>query len=246
VPPSSLRHWIAPEFPPAGAHRNEFIREFGRQLCAVPERRGRVLDIGCGVELPVAIARVAGELGPIDGVDPDPGIAGHPSLIHRWQERFESAPIPASTYGLAYAYNVLEHIAEPRPFFAKVAAVLEPGGVFLALAPNARHPFAWTSRAVDVLGVKAFAARALGRRAESAMLVNAYPSYYRCNSPAAIHRAIEGLGFERVSCTFVPCVQWEMYFPAWLRWVPWLWDRVVSARVPSMNQVLMVRMEKRT
>jgi len=244
MPIARVTAWIAPEWPAPGTHRNEFIREFGRQLCAVPQRRGRVLDIGCGAALPVAVERVSAELGPIDGVDPDAAIARHPSLANRWHGRFETAPVPDAAYGLAYAYNVLEHIAEPRPFFAKVAAVLEPGGVFLALAPNARHPFAWISRCVDLLGVKPLIGRALGRRAAFAMNVNPYPSYYRCNSPAAIRRAIEGLGFDKVSFTFVPSVQWEMYFPAWLRWMPYLWDRVVTARVPSMNQVLIVRLEK--
>jgi hypothetical protein len=37
---------------------------------------------------------------------------------------FESAPIPDRAYGFAYAYNVLEHIAAPRPFFDKLASVL--------------------------------------------------------------------------------------------------------------------------
>jgi len=220
------------------------MREFGRQVQTVPQRRGRVLDIGCGADVPYAIRTFGGALGALDGVDPDPAIAQHPALVHRWQMPFESAPVPERAYGFAYAYNVLEHIAEPRPFFEKLASVLEPGGVFLALAPNARHPFAWMSRLVDLLGVKPFLARALGRRDEFAMHVNAYPSYYRANSPAAIRRAIEGLDLA-ASFTFVPCVQWEMYFPRWLRWVPYVWDRTVSARVGSMNQVLIVRIEKR-
>src|SRR5262245_20310942 len=221
------------------------MREFGRQISAVPQRHGRVLDIGCGGDVPHAVRRFAGPIGPLDGVDPDPIITKHPALVHRWQSTFESAPLPRNAYGLAYAYNVLEHIAEPRAFFSKVASVLAPGGVFLALAPNARHPFAWISRTVDVLHLKPVVARSLGRRDEFAMNVNAYPSYYRCNSLAAIERAIDGLDLS-VSFTFVPCVQWEMYFPRWLRWMPFVWDRVVSARVESMNQVVIVRVERRS
>jgi SAM-dependent methyltransferase len=219
------------------------MREFGRQIAAVPARHGRVLDVGCGGDVPYAVRKFAGGIGPLDGVDPDPIIATHPALVHRWQRPFESAPIPTQAYGLAFAYNVLEHVAEPRPFFEKLASVLEPGGVFLALAPNARHPFAWISRAADVLHLKPLFIRTLARRDASAMNVNTYPSYYRANSPAAIRRAIEGLGLS-ASFTFVPCVQWEMYFPAWLRWMPYVWDRVVTARVETMNQVLIVRVEK--
>jgi len=221
------------------------MREFGRQIAAVPQRHGRVLDIGCGGAAPHAVRMFAGPIGPMDGVDPDPIIATHPGLVQRWQMAFESAPIPKQTYGLAYAYNVLEHIAEPRAFFEKLASVLEPGGVFLALAPNARHPFAWISRIVEVLHLKAAAGRMLGRREEYAMNVNPYPSYYRANSPAAIRQAIAGLELS-ASFTFVPCVQWEMYFPRWLRWMPYVWDRAVTSRAASMNQVVIVRLDRRS
>ena len=112
------------------------------------------------------------------------------------------------------------------------------------MAPNARHPFALCSRAADVLGLKPLARRLLGRRSSFAMHVNEYPSYYRANSPAAIRRAIAGLGFANASFIDMPCAQWDRYFPPALRWAPRTWDCVVSTRVPSMSLILIVKLER--
>jgi SAM-dependent methyltransferase len=235
---------VVKTWPALDAGRSDFRWEFARLLRESPQLRGRVLDIGCGANLPIELRRMYDAFGPMDGVDPDPAIAEHPSLVHRWHGHFESCPVPGQTYDLAFAYNVLEHLAEPRPFFVKLASVLKPGGVFWAMAPNAHHPFALCSRAVDVLGLKPLARGWLGRRASFPMHVNEYASYYRANSPAAIRRAIAGLGFARASFDHVPCAQWDRYFPPALRWAPRTWDVLVSARVTSMSLILFVRLEK--
>jgi SAM-dependent methyltransferase len=239
-----LARLIAPQWSALDAGRSEFRWEFARLLRESPELRGRVLDIGCGANLPIELGRMRASFGPLDGVDPDPAIARHPWLVNRWQGRFESCPVPEQAYDLAFAYNVLEHLAEPRPFFVKLAAVLKPGGVFWAMAPNARHPFALASRGVDLLGLKPLARRLLGQRSSFAMNVNEYASYYRSNSPAAIRRAIAGLGFVRASFIHVPCAQWDRYFPPALRWAPRTWDVLVSTRAPSLSLILIVKLEK--
>jgi len=225
--------------------RRSFQREFVRLALECPGFRGRVLDIGCGGELPAALEIFEGQFGTLDGVDPSPAVMSHPLLERRWQGAFETSAVPADAYDLAYAYNVLEHIADPRPFFEKVFSALKPGGVFVGLTPNAGHPFAVLSRSIELLGLKGFARARIGRSEETGeMAVNDYPAYYRSNSPRAIRQAIHGLGFRRATYYYFPCLQWDTYFPRVLRWAPRLYDYVLGTRVSSLMQIFIVQLEK--
>jgi SAM-dependent methyltransferase len=226
------------------AERTAFEGAFARLLWEAPQRHGRVLDIGCGDNLPAALACLRGQFGTLDGVDPDPAIARHPLLKQRWQAPLEASGVPDEAYAMAYAYNVVEHLPDPRPFLKKVHALLEPGGVFYALAPNAVHPFAVLSRSIEVVGLKEFARKRIGLAETGEMRVNDYPAYYRCNSPSAVRRAIRGIGFREVTFYFHPCVQWDNYFPRCLRWAPHTYDYVLGSRLTSLMQVFMFRLQK--
>jgi len=224
--------------------RTAFEAAFANLLLNAPQRHGRVLDIGCGDGLPGALECLWDKLRVLDGVDPDPAIARHPLLQQRWQAPLEQSDVPEQTYSLAYAYNVVEHLADARPFFKKVYALLQPGGVFFGLAPNANHPFAVLSRMIEVAGLKAFARRSIGLAETGEMRVNDYPAYYRCNSPRAVGRAVRDLGFREVTFYFHPCVQWDNYFPRWLRWAPHSYDYLLGSRLTPLMQVFMVRLQK--
>lgn len=226
------------------ADRCRFERAFAQLLLDAPQLKGRVLDIGCGGDLPDAFKSLRGKFGELDGVDPDPAIVDHPLLARRWNGPLESSGLPAASYNLAYAYNVLEHVADPAPFLAAVCRVLKPGGVFYALTPNSVHPFAALSRSVEVIGLKGYARGKLGLAENGRMRVNDYPTYYRCNSPGSVRRAILGTGFKQAAFFFHPCVQWDQYFPSWLRWAPRAYDFALGSRVTPLMLVFMVRLEK--
>ena len=225
-------------------NRSGFQARFVELLRGSAGLKGRVLDIGCGGGLPAALAGLQGEFGSLDGIDPDPSVMQHPLLARRWLGCFETSPVPKATYDLAYAYNVLEHIAHPRPFFEKVSTVLKPGGVFWGLTPNACHPFAALSRSVEVVGLKGLARNAIGTNETGSMGVNDYSAYYRCNSPRAVLRATRGLPFRSADFHFYPCLQWDTYFPRFLRWGPKFYDFLLGARVASLMQIFMVRLER--
>jgi SAM-dependent methyltransferase len=224
--------------------RSGFQREFVRLVSECPQISGRVLDIGCGARLPEPLTGLARRFGALDGVDPDSEVARHPLLAQRWHGCLESSAVPESAYDLAYAYNVVEHLGDPRPFFTKVHQILKPSGVFWALTPNQWHPFAMLSRSIELIGLKGFARRKLGRSASGEMCVNDYPAYYRCNSPGAVQRAIHGLGFSRATFYFHPCLQWDTYFPRCLRWFPRGYDFVAGTRAASFMQIFIMRLDK--
>ena len=218
------------------ADRSSFQRRFRDLLFQEAGMRGRVLDIGCGSAVPPAIDGVQQRAAQLDGVDIDAAVLSHPSLGCRWHAPFEVAQIPNGSYDAAYSYNVVEHIARPRPFFEKVGAVLKPGGVFWALTPHGRHPFCRLTRLIERLGLKqVFAARAEG--------VNSYPAYYRMNTPRQVMRAIEGIGFASADFYYLPCTNWDQYVPSPLRWGPNLYDRFLGARVGPCMLLLAYRLE---
>jgi SAM-dependent methyltransferase len=224
---------------------NGYQKEFVRKLLASPELSGRVLDIGCGGNLPPALTPIQGKWSRLDGVDPDPSVWKHPCLAGKWQCLFETCDIPSAQYDLAYAYNVIEHIRNPRPFFEKVSLVLKPGGVFWALTPNAGHLFAKASRAVETVGLKPLARRWLGACDDGTMRVNDYPAYYRCNAPKSVMSAIRGLPFDEAAFFYYPVLGWEFYFPPFLRWMGIAYDLFLGSRIPSRYLILIIKLKRR-
>lgn len=225
------------------ADRSGFQRAFCQWILSEPSSAERVLDIGCGRGLPEPLSVFKTRFGELDGVDPDPGIADHPLLGRRWNGRFEDSDIPENAYDLAYAYNVLEHIEDPSPFFGKLQRILKPGGVFWAVTPHSRHPFCILARSVELAGGKGRVREWLRRR-DGAYTVNRFASYYRANRAGAILRAVRGLGFSKAAFHYLPCLQWDTYFPVALRWLPHTYDYLLGCRIRSFMLILAVRLEK--
>lgn len=226
------------------ADRSGFQRRFVELVLGSPQIKGRVLDIGCRGGLPRCLSGLREHFGSLDGVDPDASIASNPLLTCRWQSTLEGSGAPSAAYDLAFAYNVLEHVATPRRFFEEVNRVLKPGGIFWGLTPNGYHPFTVLSRSIEILGLKGFARAKVGANERGIMKVNEYPAYYRCNTPRAVMRATRGLPFRSAHFYFYPCLQWDTYFPRILRGLPRLYDWVAGVRVKSLMQILMVRLER--
>jgi SAM-dependent methyltransferase len=216
--------------------RFSYIAKFRELLYAEDRIRGRVLDIGCGGEFPPPTRDLDQVAAQVDGVDPMAAVHGHPGLTLRWEGKFSDVDIPRQAYDLAYAFNVVEHIERARPFFETVRQVLKPGGVFWAHTPHGHHPFCTLSRALEVLGFKK-------KFAEGNEFVNDYPAYYRMNTAAQVLLAIEGLGFSSARFVYLPCINWDLYFPRALRWGPHLYDRVLGSRFNRFKIVIAYRLE---
>jgi SAM-dependent methyltransferase len=143
---------------------------------------------------------------------------------------------------LAYAYNVVEHVADPARFLTSVNQILRPGGVFWALTPHGRHPFCWLARITEQVGGKARARERL--RQDTGYTVNAYPSYYRLNTRRAVERNAGKIGFSGGRFEYYPCLQWDTYFPDFMRWIPHAYDYVAGIRWPACMLVFAFRLQK--
>jgi SAM-dependent methyltransferase len=93
-----------------------------------------VIDVGCGAgqfcrHLPHAKFR---------GLDPfAPRDAGPAVVRETLEQHLESN---AGRYDVATAFQVIEHVAEPREFAANMARLLRPGGLLILVAPLCPSP----------------------------------------------------------------------------------------------------------
>jgi glycosyltransferase involved in cell wall biosynthesis/ubiquinone/menaquinone biosynthesis C-methylase UbiE len=122
----------------------------GRILSWVADRRpGRVLDLGCSDGALAAELRTHAHQ--VTGVD----IEEHPVVRDR-VDAFVAADLDAGVpdavgkgYDVIVAADVLEHVREPEPLLASLAARLAPGGSIITCVPNFGH---WYPRLRVALG----------------------------------------------------------------------------------------------
>lgn len=163
--------------------------------------QSRVLDLGCGrggvVEL------FWHEVGFAAGIDADAAslaehrAAGMPVL----QGRGESLPFVDESFDLVVCLWVLEHLRRPDVVLREVRRVLRPGGHFIFLTPNLKHPLLRlnrVSRALPQLQRK-LVPRLYGR-AEA----DTFPVQYRANTTAALKELASAADLEVSELRAVP------------------------------------------
>lgn len=153
----------------------------------------RVLDLGCGRG--GIMEELHPQAGLAVGVDPDlVSLQEHRApTLPRTCGLAERLPFSEDAFDLVCSSWVLEHLADPDAGFREVARVLRPGGHFVLVTPNRRHPLLalnralrWTSgRLVDWF---------YGREAE-----DTFPAFYRANTRGEIDRWAERVGLRRIA-----------------------------------------------
>ena len=146
----------------------------------------RVLDLGCGrgglVELVWREVKFAA------GLDPDiPSLSEHRAPgMPVLRGVGEHLPFASDSFDVVVSVWVLEHVKEPLKVLREVARVLRPGGHFVFLTPNLRHPLVSMNRigrAIPLLQTQ-LVSRFYGRRE-----ADTFPVQYRANTA----RTIQGL-----------------------------------------------------
>jgi len=209
--------------------------------------QGVVLDVGCGASGPQIRDKDGKEIfrsllsraKQIDGLDPTKSLEKHAYLTRRWETTLEAAPLNENEYDVLVSFNVLEHVADPVAFLKAAHRTLKPGGVFYAMTPHGRHPFAMGVKLVEASRVKYVIA---GRSDDGR--INQIPTYYRMNTDGAIARAATRAGFSHAAFYPAPCVQWDTYFPGVFKFLPHAFDRAVGCQSVRFAQQLLVRLEK--
>jgi ubiquinone/menaquinone biosynthesis C-methylase UbiE len=153
----------------------------------------RVLDLGCGRG--GVMERLHPQASFVAGLDSDsqslhehraPGLALALGLA-------DDLPYADSGFDLVCCSWVLEHLPDPAQTLTEVSRVLTPGGRFVFLTPNTRHPLLLVNRALR--WTKGRLVDRLYDRAEG----DTFPAFYRANTPARIEQLAQTAGLTRVS-----------------------------------------------
>jgi len=114
-------------------------RQVIRQLARCGVAPGRLLDVGCGDGLLLALAARGGW--EVWGVDTSPEVLARARAevpeAHLAAEDLVRADLPLEAFDAITLINVLEHVPHPRQVLARCAQLLRPGGVLLIHVPNA-------------------------------------------------------------------------------------------------------------
>lgn len=227
---------------------SSFAHHFASVMRADPRLNGaRLLDVGCGPEGPTHPDKLGRNIyrpileqaRQVDGVEPGFDISKHPYLTERYATTLEDAPLESSAYDLIVSFNVLEHVANPAQFMAKVFGALKPGGAFYATTPHGFHPFPYCVLLIERLGLKGKVADM-----EYEGKINRYATYYRLNTRSQIRRHAQAAGFARATYYPAPCVNWDSYFPRAIKFLPRAFDWLIATRVQAFAQQMMVVLEK--
>ncbi len=160
----------------------------------------RVLDIGCGRG--GLVEQLAHPLAQVVGLDPDwLSLHQHRLALPRVAAFSDDLPFAPNTFDVAFASWVLEHLARPFLTFQAIARVLKPGGVFLFITPNGRHPLALLNKTVGKLGrlQGRLVAGLYGRSAD-----DTFATHYRANSQTDLQALASQTGLQLASLHTVP------------------------------------------
>lgn len=198
----------------------------------------QVLDLGCGRG--GLVEQLDHPLAQIVGLDPDlASLREHRLALPRAQATSDHLPLASQTMDVVFASWLLEHLAEPWRDFAELARVLRPGGAFVFITPNRRHPLALLNRLLGRAGQgqRWLVSRLYGRSGE-----DTFPAYYRANSPQVLAAlaAVHGLQLERLETIEDPT--YLAFTPALFRLAQRLGERLPPER--RLHLVGVVRPKK--
>jgi SAM-dependent methyltransferase len=148
---------------------------------------GRLLDLGCGRG--GLVEQLGLPLKQVVGVDPDVQslrehrLADRRPPMPRVAAFSERLPFAAATFDLVFASWLLEHLQHPERVFRQIGRILRPGGLFVFITPNKRHPLSGLNRlAGRFAGLQGSAVQRLYGRAPE----DTFPVSYRANTVAEL------------------------------------------------------------
>jgi SAM-dependent methyltransferase len=160
----------------------------------------RLLDIGCGRG--GLVEQLAHPLDQVVGIDSDwLSLRQHRLELPRVAGFSDDLPFAPALFDVAFASWVLEHL--PRPFFTfqSIARILKPGGVFIFITPNGRHPLAILNKTLGRLGSLQgrVVATLYGRSA-----ADTFTTHYRANSQADLQTHAAHAGLNLIALHTIP------------------------------------------
>ncbi len=186
----------------------------------------RVLDVGCGRG--GLVEQLAHPLAQMVGVDPDwLSLKEHRLDMPRAAAISHALPFAPHSFDLVFASWVLEHLARPQADLAEMARVLKPGGVFVFITPNRRHPLVgmnrWLARFARLQDK--LVETLYGRAA-----ADTFPAFYRANTQADLHHLAQQNGLTLTTLHPIADPTYLAFTPALFRLMAWFEGRLSPTR----------------
>jgi len=211
---------------------------FADQVRAYLRPDARLLDLGCGrgglvEQLEPIVAQdsypVPSPGAQVIGIDPDFASLREHRLpaLPRTAARSDRLPFSAGRFDVVAASWLLEHLTDPAATFAEVARVLRPGGAFVFITPNARHPLTWANGVAGQMG------RAQGRlvaRLYGRVEADTFPTAYRANTAAALAALASAAGLALTDLRAVADPTYLAFSPTLYRVMVAIEDRLPAGR----------------
>lgn len=178
----------------------------------------RVLDVGCGRG--GLVEQLGHPLNQVVGIDPDiHSLHEHRLPLPRTAGLSRELPFRSNSFDLAFASWVLEHLAEPKRDIQEISRVLRPGGVFIFITPNRRHPLVGLNRLSGRFARwQAWLVEQLYGRAAA----DTFPAYYRANTAADLGRLAGLSGLQLVELKAIADPTYLAFRPGLFRLAAWL------------------------
>ena len=183
----TYRYWARHTFPASEAARREKIHKpwLKRVIACCDEYgvpRRTLLEVGAGFGTFASLVQESGAFARVLVVEPTPDMARacRERGLEVIEKRAEEIAGDIDAVDVAVAFEVIEHLFEPRRFLDRMQRLLRPGGLLVLSCPNGLGFDVVTlgpqSQAIDAEHVNLF-------------------------NPASLRRLVEGAGFEVLSTT---------------------------------------------
>lgn len=186
----------------------------------------RLLDIGCGRG--GLVEQLTHPPEKIVGIDPDwLSLHEHRLTLPLVVGFSDDLPFAPASFDVAFASWVLEHLARPSYTFASIARILKPGGAFVFITPNGRHPLAWLNKILGKLGTLQgkLVAGLYGRAAD-----DTFATYYRANTQTALENLAQQAGLQLTALHTIPDPTYLAFNRPLFRLMSHLEDALPSSR----------------
>lgn len=183
----------------------------------------RILDLGCGRG--GLVEQLPGPPPGFVGLDPDiQSLLEHRiATLPRVAARSDALPFPGGAFDVVVASWLLEHLDRPQDTLREVARVLVPGGRFIFITPNGRHPLTAANR---LFGRAGRLQGALVNRLYGRVAADTFPTAYRANSPKAIAALAAATGLQVIALRAIADPTYLAFSPGMFRLMAQVEDRL--------------------
>ncbi len=190
-----------------------------------------VLDLGCGRG--GLVEQLNHPLRQVVGLDPDwlslkeHRLASHQPPLPRTAGLSQCLPFTSRSFDLVFASWLLEHLDQPSGDFREIGRVLRPGGVFVFITPNRRHPLSGLNLTLGRFGSLQgrIVPRFYGRSS-----ADAFPAYYQANTKADLRSLVQQGKMQLIELQAIPDPTYLSFRPSLYRLSCWFEGLLPSDR----------------